>query len=217
MLKNDYIMKIVEQAGRVLQQVLRRADENPAAALDEIDEALQLYTGLSRTDVDALSAEQIAAHLRRAEMGGFGETLMVAELLAAEATLSERGGDDDVAYDQRLKALELHLEITLGHSLTHVPTDSNIETLLTALDAYELPQKVKLRLFAYYEKAGRLALAEDTLFELLEDTGSDSQLVETGLAFYERLLQKTDYELLSGDLPREEVLAGMEELWNGGG
>jgi hypothetical protein len=164
-------------------------------------------------EANAFSAEQIIAALRRNELAGFGEILMVAELLSVDAMLHAGDGDEDGAYERRLKALELHFSLAIGHELTHIPTDSNIETLLNALDEYELPVAIVQRQFAYYEKAGNYAAAENTLYELMEEYNTEEDMVELGMAFYERLLQKSDYELLSGNLPREEVNAGIEELW----
>jgi hypothetical protein len=214
MLKDDYIMRIIEQAAIVLGRVLRMIDERRFdEAEKDIEDALELYAGLDLEAIKRLSAEQLTASLRHREMGGAGELLMLAELIAAEADVVAARGDDDLAYDLRLKALELHLDLVIGHDLTHIPTDASIETLTVRLDDYVLPFSIVYKLFTYREKSGRYDSAEDTLYELLDEYVSEQDMAEEGLAFYERLLQKSDYELQSGGLPREEVLNGIEELW----
>ncbi len=62
---------------------------------------------------------------------------------------------------------------------------------------------------SYCEQLGRFATAEDVLFEML-DRGDD--VAETGPAFYDRLLAKTETELQDGDLPRNEVEDGRQLL-----
>ncbi|MCO5183999.1 MAG: DUF6483 family protein [Anaerolineae bacterium] len=215
MLKDDYIMKIVEQAGAVLRQLMRLIDERRIAeAEQEIEEALTLYVGLNLDTVNRLSAEQLAVSLHHGEMGGAGEVLMLAGLLTAQAELEVRAGNEDAAYAQRLKALELHLDTVIGHDLTHIPTDDAIEMLLQTLDEYVLPERIMFKLFVYQEKSGRYDSAENTLFELIETYVTQRDMVEEGLAFYERLLQKSDYELQAGGLPREEILNSINELWS---
>ncbi|HEV2660598.1 MAG TPA: DUF6483 family protein, partial [Ktedonobacteraceae bacterium] len=67
------------------------------------------------------------------------------------------------------------------------------------------------KLFAYYELSGQYARAEDTLFDLLE-TGNNREMVESGRAFYTRLLAKSDADLQAGNLARDEVDEGLAQL-----
>lgn len=214
MLKDDYIMKIVEQSGAVLRRIMRLIEERRTPeAEQEIEEALALYVGLDLDTVNHFSAEQLAVSLRHGEMGGAGEVLILAGLLTAQAEIEARAGGEDAAYAWRLKALELHLDTVLGHDLTHIPTDDAVETLLHLLNDYRLPERIMFKLFTYLEKSGRYDSAEDTLFELIEAYVTQHDMIEEGLAFYERLLQKSDYDLQAGGLPREEILNSINDLW----
>ncbi|MFN8516836.1 MAG: DUF6483 family protein [Chloroflexia bacterium] len=59
------------------------------------------------------------------------------------------------------------------------------------------------------EQAGDFARAENWLFALLDE---DPGALERGIDFYERLRHFSDEELVQGNLPRAEVVAGLAEL-----
>ena len=59
---------------------------------------------------------------------------------------------------------------------------------------------------------GRYAQAEDLLYELLEAAPGSKQMVVQGVSFYQRLLQKSNQELITGNLPRAEIEEGLAEL-----
>jgi hypothetical protein len=56
----------------------------------------------------------------------------------------------------------------------------------------------------------RFADAENTLFELIDEQVEN--ILGEAFDFYQRLLNKTDQELDDGNLPKEEVLEGLEYL-----
>jgi len=65
------------------------------------------------------------------------------------------------------------------------------------------------KVFRYYERMGRYDRAEDVLYEILE---VKPEFSNEGVQFYERLLKRSDEELVKGNLPRDEVLEGMQEM-----
>ncbi|HEY4389095.1 MAG TPA: DUF6483 family protein, partial [Ktedonobacteraceae bacterium] len=81
-----------------------------------------------------------------------------------------------------------------------------------ALADYELPASTQTLLFRYYEYSGQYARAEDTLFGLLETAPVSQDLYAQGLAFYQRLQQKSSQDLVAGNFSREEVEEGLSEL-----
>ena len=66
------------------------------------------------------------------------------------------------------------------------------------------------RLFRYLEERALYATAEDALYEWLDRNDPDA--ITEGIAFYERLLARSDVELADGNLPRAEVEDGRGEL-----
>jgi hypothetical protein len=67
-------------------------------------------------------------------------------------------------------------------------------------------------LMRHYEQHGAFAKAEDALFDLLEAEPGNSDALEFGIAFYERLRGQSDMALAKGNLPRQELEAGLAEL-----
>jgi hypothetical protein len=63
-----------------------------------------------------------------------------------------------------------------------------------------------------YMRSGEYAKAEDVLFDALDCFPLDPAVVERGLTMYEQLATLNDSDLAAGNLPREEVAAGLAEL-----
>lgn len=70
----------------------------------------------------------------------------------------------------------------------------------------------QINLISYYEKLGRFADAEDALWKGLEVSGNHEDILQRGVAFYQNLRKQSDGRLERGDLPREEVEMGFEDL-----
>ena len=69
---------------------------------------------------------------------------------------------------------------------------------------------IKYKLFRYYEFIGEYSKAEDILFELVDSKYPD--IISEGKNFFQRLSQKSDGELSAGNLPREELKIGIDDL-----
>jgi len=67
-------------------------------------------------------------------------------------------------------------------------------------------------LMRQYEQQGAFAKAEDALFDLLDAEPGNTKAVDLGIAFYERLRGENDMALANGNLPRQELEAGLAEL-----
>ncbi len=87
-------------------------------------------------------------------------------------------------------------------------------------DAYEaigqqvLPVYIisQVNLLSYYEKLGRYADGEDCLWKAIDVAGKDPRILIRGLNFYENCRKQADPRLEKGNLPREEVDDGLEDL-----
>jgi hypothetical protein len=104
-LRDDYLLRTIEQAFQVLRRILRRKMEiEIPAALDEIDAATAELLGPAAPVVqrlDAATAVPLLADARRAALW--------ARLLAERAELLVRSGDPR-ADEAALRALEVALE-----------------------------------------------------------------------------------------------------------
>lgn len=219
MMQRDYILRLIEQLGQVWAILYTLVSKGQIAeALLVIDQALQRLVGFSLAEAEALSADDLIALIRLS--GSRLEESIVADQLTVLASLLREAadayaiqGDPDRADNQRLKALHLFLAALTGNGSPSSPQVAEaVEPLLEQLSEYELPARVKDLLWQHFERVGQFAKAEDWLFEFLEDDQAEPDTVERGIAFFERLLERSDAELVQGDLPRDEVLAGLAQL-----
>ncbi len=70
----------------------------------------------------------------------------------------------------------------------------------------------QINLISYYEKLGQFADAEDCLWKALDVAGDDPRILERGVMFYETCRKQADARLEAGNLPREEVQQGLDDL-----
>ena len=71
-------------------------------------------------------------------------------------------------------------------------------------------------LMEHYERAGAFAQAENALFAMIESQPQNKAVLESGRAFYHRLLSKSDAVLAAGDLSRDELEQGIRDLESAG-
>ncbi len=111
-----------------------------------------------------------------------------------------------------------------GDGTQALPLDavSTLELVIERSAACELPTQVQRLLAGFFEINGFYSDAEDCWFEVIGEAeasetesgeaGMLAAAVADGIAFYHRLLDKTDDDLADGGLPRDEVHEGLAEL-----
>lgn len=214
MINKDYILRLAERLGRFLARIifLQETDQNEEALI-LIDEAFRQALGLTSGLINSLPEETLLAMLSPDDVFNVELCFYVAALLKAEGDVYANLEKQDESYYRHLKALNLFLELFLrGKSLDGLDLFPNIDDLVGKLEEYELPLTTNLKLFRYYEKAGRYAKAEDMLFDMLEAEPRPDSLVAEGIDFYQRLLAKSDAELLLGNLSRDELAEGLAQV-----
>lgn len=240
MLYSDYIMRLIEQLARAIARILGLKDENRfAEALDVLDRTVRNLWGLGLDAAETFSHKSLMT-LISGEKPDAGEVAVLAELLKHGADLHELQGDYGKAHALYLKSLDLFLEACLidchlpaypsfaafsgfaaspGPSAAPASPGPSASSGLTALDglvarakSLGLPEDSRSLLVRYYSAAGRFSRAEDELYDWLDSSGTGRRAVGEGLAFYQDLLAKDDESLTRGNLPKDEVLAGLAEL-----
>ncbi len=214
MIQKDYILRTMAELATVLTGILGfQQAKQYQAALDLIDQVFKQTLGLSLDLINSVPDETLLAMLTSFDTLDIEKCLFVASLLKAEGDIYVDQDNFDTSYYRYLKSLHLFLEVQLSDSNIHDPDlFAQIEGLLATLEEYELPVEIKSRLFRYYERTGRYSRAEDMLLEVLEANFYDHDMVEQGIAFYQRLLKKKDTDLAVGNLSREEVKEGLAQL-----
>jgi tetratricopeptide (TPR) repeat protein len=219
MTQQDYILRMMQSMGRVLAQVLYQCEiKDYQGALDLIDEQFKQALGMGRGFIHSMPDETLLAMLTSLGILNVEKCWLVAALLKAEGEVYEDKGDANESFYSYLKACNLFLEAALDSSNTHTTKNVGIilevEEILSKIEEYELPPRTKQLLFSYFERTGRYAKAEEMLFEALEADSSQNMLAQ-GIAFYRRLLRKSDTELHAGNISRKavgDVLARLESM-----
>lgn len=220
LVQRDYILRLFEQMGQVITVVIGlKKDGQPDQALQMVSESPQGLVGFSLEDIEKLSAEDLVQMVRLARSGHSSPGEMVAGQLGAVARLLDEvaevydlQGDTERADRSRLKALHIYLTVLVEERAGIDSLADRVAPLLDRLSDYVLPFRVTGLLWRFHEQQGDFARAEDVLFEHIDTTGADGEVVRDGIAFYQRLLAKRDEDLAAGGLPREEVEAGLSEL-----
>lgn len=216
MYRRDYIMRQVEFMVEVIQRISGLAAEKQhRAALTVIDESLETMFGLNGPLVTRLFGREPLAELTFGEEADMSQ----AKLIAAAALLQEAGdiqadqGDEAASFASYASALELLLAALLTDDGTPLPEYApEVETLTAVLAPYHLPLHLNQLLLRYFHKQGQFSEAENVLFEMVEEAPQNEQLIRQGITFYQLILAENDEVLAAGNLPRDEAMAGLEEL-----
>ena len=216
MIRRDYILRMIEE----LSQILARTRQQIAArrfgeAREELDEVFEELTGADAEAVGKLSETELMAKLTLD-----GPTLVLREKTLILIALLQEAGQLHIAQGREsegqacwLKALNLLLTLKLQDADLEFPEFvPKIDFLRDELRDTTLPLETLAALWRHHERSGEYARAEDSLALLLEAEPQNTALQTEAQAFYERLLRQSDSALAAGNLPRDEVQAGLAQL-----
>jgi len=102
--------------------------------------------------------------------------------------------------------------LLLGTTNTDKNIAPEIDELLSRLSFYDLPGRSKLLLFRYFDHIHQYARAENLLFEMLEVSDSNEDILAYGTSFYQHLLMKSDAALSADNFSKEKALEGLSQL-----
>ncbi len=216
MLQDDYLMRRIRIATAAFARLLGfKRSGNYQDALDTIDQALEVIFGLNPTLINSMDDDSLLALLStQAGLDG-DKTLILAGLFKERGDifgLINRPGDSQVFH---MRALILYIELFLNPS--QIPEEvltAKIDDILAIFYASELPADATYPLFFYYEQTKQYEQASQMLTALLESDGNNPDLLSQVKAFYRRLVEMGDQELLNGGLTRATVQARLDQLAN---
>lgn len=216
MIRQDYIIRLIEQFGQVWATVVGQIHSQlfPSARAT-LDQAYQQILGLTSDNVRSFSSGDLLArmYVGTSEEHGRERSIILGALLSAEGDLVTKQNDPDLASWYYQKALDILLTTALKFPDQPLPDNiPSIEQIADTLADYHLPINTNRLLFGYYESHGAFAKAEDCLFDMLTHTTQPQPIVALGEDFYQRLQLRTDNDLATGNFSHQEIAAGLAEL-----
>jgi tetratricopeptide (TPR) repeat protein len=216
MIRRDYFLRMIEEFIRALARInsLKRGQRWKEAS-EALDEEFKQLVGEGASAIARLPETELLGRLTQDS-----PTQVVREKTLILTTLLKEAGDVAAAKDQLeesreyyLKALHLLLDVLArGEDFEHPEFVPKVGMLRQALQGAALPLPTHALLMQHYERTGEFAKAEDELFAMLDAEPDNDRIKEFGVAFYQRLLAKSDTALNEARLPRAEVEEGLKEL-----
>lgn len=216
MIRQDYIMRMIEQLVKVLTKILlSKKAGNFNAALNTIEDALNTIVGLDYNTINQLSAKDIIALLGISKDSTTVniKCIVIAKLLKEKTDLAKQNGNDNsiLVYGYQ-KAMALYLHGILNYKNVEIDINSYYsdvkEIAKNIFD--EIPDDTRYSLFKFYELIGELDKAEDELFKL--QNLHYPNIEEEGMLFFGNLAKLSDIQLLKGNLSKEEVEQGLVDF-----
>ncbi len=211
MLEQDYFMRMISQLTAVLTEVFfHKKAQQLEEARGGIRTGVKSLLGFDLDLLHSFSDTQILGLLNSSGELDAAKCYAAAMLLKEEAAIDALENKKAESVNTAAKALSMMLELFLS-DVAPLPSTLGPETdaVIETLSPYELPFHIEEKVFRYYELTRQYGKAEDILFELVERS---HEFASHGLKFYERVLRRSDEELMAGNLPRNEAEEGAAEL-----
>lgn len=195
---------MIEQFGDVWRALMSKADDLEARLV--LDQAYQRLAGLDRTSAEGLDTDTLLELLTPDRLAALAELTYFRTLRFAKSL-----GEDEVQ-DLSLRALTL-LVHTQDEDIAERST-GRVQDLLASTKEILSPE-LAAKTLAFLTLGGAYARAEDLLFAQLDRWPKDqapAALLGAGEALYQELRQLPDEKLLLGNLPRDEIDAGLRSL-----
>ncbi|MDF2882239.1 MAG: hypothetical protein K0R54_2796 [Clostridiaceae bacterium] len=219
MLKRNLVNELIKQFTLSLDEIDKFISlELYDNALLVIDKCFKSIFRLSSKFFNLLSDENILDLIRVNNILDVERCIMAAKLLNEEANIYSKNGDENEEFYLRCKSLYLYLaasEHWNNSSELGIYLDE-IDSIYSHIKEYKLTNKIQNGMMLYYEDKCCFDKAEDVLYEMLNNNvdADKISIINFGIEFYERLLEKDDMILEKGNLPKAEVLDGLENIKN---
>jgi hypothetical protein len=202
---------MIHQLAQVIARVLKLSEvKHFDEALEEIQTSSRQLVGMEARLLTSLSDTEIIRLMSLGDRFDAERCVAAAELLRMTGKVNALQGREAMSHHCYVTSLSLFLELLLRETGT-LPKEyfDKVECTIQEVVKYELPLALQRKLFQYYEDVGKFDLAENVLFEIIQE---EPEFVQEGMKFYGRLRTKTDEELQKGNLPRHEVEESMKDL-----
>jgi hypothetical protein len=204
MIRNDFLMRLIELLGVFVARVMRRIEDGDwEGAGKEIEAEAKATIGLPMAVLENTPLDDLISLFSSRAGTDFPRLLTAAILLSVQGDLLFREGNEIAARLRWAKAMTLFLEAT-GSPDPDIEgrSSAGLAELENKLDRDDLSEEWHLRLAAHHERLGHFALAENHWFDGTEES-ADRDAIRLG--FYGRIASLPDEVLETGGVTRREI------------
>lgn len=153
MLRNDYLMRMIEQFTQVLEKILFKKEHGQLEeARIDIDQAFTELLGLDHDAVRVLSLGGLLTLLKLNGRLDVERCRIAAGLLREEGEVLELDRGIEAGFGSYQKALGLYVELFKQQDDRYTQeADAHIRFLLSKIDRHELPDEITVSLRDYFE------------------------------------------------------------------
>jgi tetratricopeptide (TPR) repeat protein len=208
---DDYLMRMMRPFVQAMGDILfAKKERKTQKALEIIGQTSQKLLGMDASLLSRLSDEYLYQLLEKYTGNGAIRCLVLAALLKEEADVYLMMGDEDGAIARWTKALRIYLDILHMRDMPEVGNHlANMQEMADRLRGHDISVDLRHRLFGYFERKSLYAEAENVLWDMLDSLPDNAELLDEGIAFYQRLAALHPARLVAGKLPIEEVQSGL--------
>ena len=213
MLKNDY-MKELENSLRLLKMEVDQslADGDIEKCKKLINKQFRALIGLDVETIDTLSFNTIKDILSKDNQYNAEKYIALGELLKLEGLVSEKEENIQNKLFYYEKIVEAFFEGYEEDETINKKYLNESKEQIEELMQYEISINIEKKIFRLYELLGSFDKAEDLLFQMINETNRDKEIIEQGKAFYNRLKELPQSLLEKGNFSFEEVEDSYKEL-----
>ena len=213
MLKNDY-MKELENSLRLLKMEVDQslADGDIEKCKKLINKQFRALIGLDVETIDTLSFNTIKDILSKDNQYNAEKYIALGELLKLEGLISEKEKNIQNKLFYYEKIVEAFFVLYEEDETINKKYLNESKEQIEELMQYEISINIEKKIFRLYELLGSFDKAEDLLFQMINETNKDKEIIEQGKAFYNRLKELPQSLLEKGNFSFEEVEDSYKEL-----
>ena len=215
MLKINANSELIRKFSEIIEGIIKKIEDGDYdKALSDIDGAFKDFFRLGSKFFNSLTEENLLDMVKTNNILDADKCIIMSKLLMEEGRALEKLYDANESFYLYQKSIFLYIEAYLNVD-EEVELDKyfcDIELLISQVSEYKLSLKLQKQIISYYFKKGKYDIAENVLYEILENTDCNAESLDYAINFYKTLLSKEDVELTNGNLPREEIIFSLDSL-----
>lgn len=213
MIKRD-LLKEIENGLKIVTDTVNEGilNNDTKEAFEIINNKMKEMVGVDIDTVNTVSFDTIKNMINVGFENNTDKYIAFGMLLKLQGYLYKQEGDISKEIFYYLVSISAFNEgFTCDDTYLDNYKDHIIE-IIGELQKYELSIEESKEVFISYELIGKYDKAEDVLYEMINKSQDKESIKKLGIDFYNRLLEKSEDDLVKGNLSMDEVHEGLKDL-----